>query len=408
MAERNERTPEAAASTDIMTEVEPEKGAGTRSGSQTAMAGKRILVIGAGLAGAAAARILAERGHHIDVLEQRTEVGGNCADEKMADSGLTVHRYGPHIFHTNNRDVWLFCNRFSPFRFYQHRVMSYVDGQMVPFPINRDTLCRLYGENLSIREIGDFLDKEVARSSFNNPPQNFRDVVVGQVGELLYEKFFHNYTLKQWDTDPRELSVEIAGRIPVRKNRDNRYFTDRYQGLPELGYSGMIKNMLDHPAIRVQLSTDYFADRVAWDNAGYDLIVYTGQLDAFFNFNYGNLAYRSVYFEFRTLPVTKYQPAAVVNYPNDYDFTRIVEYKQMTGETGESTIICCEYPVSEGIPCYVVLTPENLGKRQAYLDNVQELEASGHHLFVGRLAEYRYYNMDQVIGSVMEKLETVL
>ena len=367
---------------------------------------KRVLIIGAGLAGATAARILAERGCRIDILEQRQQVGGNCFDEKMPDSGLTVHRYGPHIFHTNNRPVWLFCNRFSPFRLYQHRVLSYVDGQMIPFPINRDTLCQLYGEQLTIRDVGEFLEREVARSSYNTPPQNFRDVVVSQVGEFLYEKFFHNYTLKQWETDPRELSVEVAGRIPVRQNRDDRYFTDRYQGLPELGYTRMIGNMLDHPDIRLSLSTDYFNGRQAWDREDYDLTVYTGQLDTYFDYIYGKLEYRSVHFEFKTLPVSRYQPVAVVNYPNDYDFTRIAEYRHMTGETGESTVICFEYPAQEGVPSYVVLTPENLGKRQAYLDHVNELEAAGRHLFVGRLAEYRYYNMDQVIASVMEKLES--
>ncbi|MEA4888333.1 MAG: UDP-galactopyranose mutase [Clostridiaceae bacterium] len=366
---------------------------------------KKVLIIGAGLAGATAARLLAERDFAVDILEQRPQVGGNCYDEPMPDCGLTIHRYGPHIFHTNNQAVWLFCNRFSSFRFYQHRVLSYVDGQMIPFPINRDTLCQLYGENLSIRDIGEFLEREVARSSFNTPPKNFRDVVVSQVGEFLYEKFFHNYTLKQWETDPRELSAEVAGRIPVRQNRDTRYFTDRYQGLPEQGYTRMILNMLDHPAINLHLSTDYFDDRTSWDQADYDLTVYTGQLDTYFQFDYGRLTYRSVDFEFRVFPINQYQPAAVVNYPNDYDFTRITEFKHMTGETGDSTVICCEYPAKNGVPSYVVLTPENLGKRQAYLDHVSELETAGRHLFVGRLAEYRYYNMDQVIASVMDKLD---
>ncbi len=364
---------------------------------------KRVLIIGAGLAGATAARILAERGCQVDVIEQREQVGGNCYDEPTP-AGITVHRYGPHIFHTNNRDVWLFCNRFSPFRFFQHRVLSYVDGQMIPFPINRDTICQLFGLQLDIHGVAGFLEAEVARSSFNNPPQNFRDVVVSQVGEFLYEKFFHHYTVKQWQTDPRELSAEIAGRIPVRQNRDDRYFTDKYQGLPIHGYTPMIQNMLDHPQISLRLATDYFADRAAWDRDGYDLTVYTGQLDAYFNYAYGHLLYRSVHFDFQTLPVWQYQPAAVVNYPNDYDFTRITEFKHMTGETADSTVICCEYPAADGVPSYVVLNPENIGKRQAYQDHVNDLEAAGTHLFVGRLAEYRYYNMDQVIASVMQKL----
>lgn len=366
-----------------------------------------VLIVGAGLAGATAARLLAERGKSILILEQNSHVGGNCYDE-MTSANITQHRYGPHIFHTNNRQVWSFVNRFSPFRLYQHRVLTYVDGQMLPFPINRDTLCQLYGLNLSVREVEAFLGDEVSRSEFKQPPQNFRDAVVAQVGEYLYEKFFANYTRKQWDTDPVELSAEIAGRIPIRSNRDDRYFTDIYQGMPEIGYTGMIETMLSHPLIDVQFSTDYFADRAKWDETGrFDLTVYTGKLDAYFYSIYGPLNYRSVRFEFQTLPVEQYQPVAVVNYPNDYDFTRITEFKHMTGEGSKSTVICLEYPSADGVPSYVVLNQENIGRRQAYLDHVRELESDGKIIFLGRLAEYRYYNMDQVIASVMAKIDTI-
>lgn len=363
-----------------------------------------VLVIGAGLAGAVAARLLAEKGRKVLVIEKNPHVGGNCFDE-LSSAGVTIHRYGPHIFHTNNKPVWDFCNRFTPFRFFQHRVLSYVDGQLLPFPINRDTLCQLYGIDLSIRDVASFLADEVSRSEFANPPQNFRDAVVSQVGETLYEKFFHHYTVKQWEEDPKNLSAEIAGRIPVRQNRDDRYFTDRYQGLPEQGYTAMITRILDHPGIDLQLSTDFEADKKQLTAPGrFHNLIYTGRLDGYFDEELGRLDYRSVHFEFRTLPIRQYQPVAVVNYPNDYDFTRITEFKHMTGEQSASTAICLEYPSAQGVPAYVVLNQENLARRQAYLARVAELAKQG-ILFVGRLAEYRYYNMDQVIASVMAKIE---
>jgi UDP-galactopyranose mutase len=363
-----------------------------------------VLVVGSGLAGSTAARLLAERGKSVLVLEQKNHIGGNCYDEKTPD-GITRHLYGPHLFHTNNQAVWNFVNRFSSFRLYQHRVLTYVDGQMLPFPINRDTICQLYGVNLSVREVETFLADEVARSIFNQPPLNFRDAVVAQVGEYLYAKFFENYTRKQWDVDPVELSAEIAGRIPVRFNRDNRYFTDQYQGVPEIGYTGLIDGMLNHPLIDVRLETDFLTEKERFEREGqFGLTVYTGKLDDYFDQIYGALNYRSVRFEFKTLPIERYQPAAVVNYPNDYDFTRISEFKQMSGEVSPSTEICLEYPAKDGVPSYVVLNQENIGRRQAYLDHVKELEEAGKIVFIGRLAEYRYYNMDQVVASVMSKL----
>jgi UDP-galactopyranose mutase len=364
-----------------------------------------VLVVGAGLSGVTAARIMAERGKSVLVLEKSGHIGGNCYDEKTP-AGITVHRFGPHIFHTLSKPIWDFVNRFSPFRLYQHRVLTYVDGRLLPFPINRDTICELYGIDISVREVESFLKTEVSQSAFGDPPENFRDAVVSQVGEFLYEKFFHQYTRKQWATDPVELAPEIAGRIPVRANRDDRYFTDPYQGIPEPGYTRMMENMLNHPLIDLSLSTDYLSERKEWDQPGrFGLVVYTGRLDDYFDHVYGTLDYRSVEFEFQTLPLEQYQPAAVVNYPNDYDFTRITEFKHFTGEESDSTVICREYPASEGVPAYVVLNQENIGRRQAYLDHVQELEAARQTVFVGRLAEYRYYNMDQVIASVLLKLK---
>jgi len=359
-----------------------------------------VLVVGAGLAGATAARILAESNLRVIVVERRKHVGGNCYDY-TDENGITVHLYGPHIFHTNSREVWNFVNRFCEFRYYQHRVLSFVEGRFVPFPINRDTICEVFGVNIGVEEVEDFLKDEVRRSNFNDPPKNFRDVVVSQVGERLYELFFKNYTIKQWNRDPEELSPDVAKRIPVRYGRDDRYFSDRYQGIPARGYTHLVERILDHPKISIVTNMDYFELR---DHVKPKLTVYTGELDRFFDCVYGKLEYRSLRLVFKTYDVEYYQPVAVVNYPNDYDWTRITEFKHMTGERSSRTTVLFEYPSAEGEPFYVVLTRDNIERREKYMEEVKKLEKSGEYIFVGRLAEYLYYNMDQVIEASIRKV----
>jgi UDP-galactopyranose mutase len=360
-----------------------------------------VLVVGSGLAGATAARLYAEKGKSVLVIEKRKQIGGNCYDY-MNEHGLTVHLYGPHIFHTNNKPVWDFLNRFTKFNSFQHQVLSFAEGRLIPFPINRDTVCDVYGVDIPVDQVHAFLAQEVNKATFNNPPENFRDAVVSQVGERMYELFFKNYTKKQWEKEPEELSAEIANRIPIRENRDPRYFSDKYQGVPVHGYTKMIENILSHDNISLMLNTDYFKVNQAIKA---DLTVYTGLLDTFFDSSHGDLVYRSVDFQFETLEIETYQPAAVVNYPNDYDFTRITEFKHMTGEKNKATTLCYEYPAAKGEPCYVVIDKENMDKREKYLKDVQALEATGKLLFVGRLAEYKYYNMDQVVDAVMKKIQ---
>jgi len=359
-----------------------------------------VLIIGAGLSGCTAARCLAEKGMTVLVVERLPHIAGHCYDEQD-EGGITIHRYGPHIFHTNNREVWSFVNRFARFRYYQHRVLSYAEGRYYPFPINLDTLNLIYGTRLNCREVVSFLKEEVEGSAFSDPPQNFRDAVVSQVGERLYELFFKNYTIKQWGRDPSELSADVAKRIPVRTNRDSRYFSDIYQGIPRNGYTAMVRSMVDHPSIRLLLNTDYFEVK---EELQADLTVYTGELDRYFDYEYGRLEYRSLDLDFKTFDIPQYQEAAVVNYPNDYDWTRITEYKHLTGEETGKTTVSFEYPKPEGEPYYVVMTKENIKKRENYLKKVEELEKSGRFLFIGRLAEYAYYNMDQVIAAVFTKL----
>ncbi len=281
------------------------------------------LVAGAGLSGSTAARLLAESGKKVLVLEKHKHLAGHCHDF-LSSAGITVHTYGPHIFHTNIKEVWDFLKQYTEFRFFQHRVLGYAEGMEVPFPINRDTINQVFGENITTGEVRKFLDREVSCSTYNHPPRNFRDAVVSQVGERLYNLFFKNYTIKQWERDPEELSADVANRIPVRSNRDNRYFADQYQGIPVGGYTEMVKNMLDHENISVMSNVDYFEIRknissIFDEEKG--LTVYTGELDRFFDYRYGELEYRSLDIEFRTLDTEWYQNAAVVNYPNDYDFT---------------------------------------------------------------------------------------
>ncbi|ODN29838.1 UDP-galactopyranose mutase [Fervidobacterium thailandense] len=362
------------------------------------------IVVGAGLSGSTAARILAEAGYKVLVIERQKHVAGHCHDYKD-NNGITVHTYGPHIFHTNNRKVWEFVCRFTEFYFYQHRVLSYVEGRFVPFPINRDTLVEIFGINIATYEVEEFLEKEVKKSKFNVPPRNFRDVVVSQVGERLYELFFKNYTKKQWGREPEELAPDVARRIPVRTNRDGRYFSDKYQGIPAEGYTKMVEKILNHPNIVLMLGIDYFEVR---DLFKPKLTVYTGELDKFFDYVYGKLEYRSLKLELRTLEQEFYQPVSVVNYPNDYDWTRVTEYKHFLNEKSERTTICYEYPIEEGEPFYVVMTQDNLVKREKYLKEVEKLEKTGEFLFIGRLAEYKYYNMDQAIEAALEKITKYL
>lgn len=360
-----------------------------------------VLVVGGGLAGATVSRILAEHGKKVLVIEKNKHVGGHCFDY-LDENGINIHAYGPHIFHTNKRYIWRFVNRFTEFYYYQHRVLSYVDGRFFTFPINRDTIVQMLGVELSIDEVKEFLDKEVKKSKFNNPPKNFRDVIVSQIGERLYEMFFKNYTIKQWGRRPEELSPEIARRIPLRFNRDDRYYSDKFQGIPKHGFTKMIENMLDHKNIVLMLGIDYFEIK---DLVKADLIVYTGELDKFFDYMFGKLEYRSLQFDLKVFDKEYYQPVSVVNYPNDYEWTRITEYKHFTGVKSDKTTVVFEYPKENGEPYYVVLTEENLQKRAKYMNEVEKLEKTGNYLFIGRLAEYKYYNMDQVIESAVLKLK---
>jgi UDP-galactopyranose mutase len=350
------------------------------------------LIVGAGFAGS----ILAERlasGSDKKVLlcDKRSHIGGNAYDE-YDRNGILVHRYGPHIFHTNSREVYEYLSRFTEWRPYEHRVRASVDGMTVPIPINLDTINELYGMKLNSQEAEKFL------ASLAEPSQTVttsEDVVVSKVGRKLYEKFFRGYTRKQWGLDPSELDASVLARIPVRTNRDDRYFTDMYQVMPLDGYTRMFERMLDHPNIKILLNTDY---REIKNHIRFSQIIYTGQIDEFFDFRYGNLPYRSLRFKHETKDCEFYQQAPVVNYPNEHPYTRVTEFKYLTGQKHPKSSIVFEFPCADGDPYYPVPQKQNAelyARYKALADSTQGV------YFVGRLATYKYYNMDQVAAQAL-------
>lgn len=356
------------------------------------------IVVGAGISGATLAeRYATKLGSKVLVIEKRDHIGGNCYDFINAD-GILVSKYGAHIFHTNDEEVWEYVNRFTEWRDYTHRVLSYVDDTLVPVPINRTTVNRLFHLNLSTE---DDMRKWLNTQVIHIPnPQNSEESALSRVGKILYEKMFKNYTKKQWDVDPRELDASVLDRIPVRLNNDDRYFTDKYQAMPKHGYTKLVEKMLDNPNIDLLLNTDYFSIK---RQLGKDKkVFFTGPIDRFFEYKYGDkLQYRSLMFEFETIDKPYYQTNSVINYPNDYEYTRIVEYKLLTGQKSPKTTISREYPTWEGEPYYPVLSQRNRDIYEKYQKDAQQLEKDGIY-FVGRLANYKYFNMDQAFKNALD------
>ena len=351
-----------------------------------------MLIAGAGFAGATSARAIADAGFRVHVVERRRLTGGNACE--ITDAwGVRIHPHGPHIFHTNSDRIVAFLSRFTDWRPYEHRVLAKVGALLVPVPVNRTTVNRLYG--LALDEAGVALHLERVREA-RDPARNSEDVVLGRVGRDLCDKLFRGYTRKHWGLDLAELGPGVAARIPVRTGDDDRYFTDRHQCMPADGYGPLFDRMLCHPLISVETGVD-FADvrgRLPHRHA-----VYTGPIDAYFGYCYGRLPYRSLRFEHEHLPgVPQFQAVGVVNYPNDFEFTRIAEFKHLTGQAHEGTTIAREFPQAHGEPYYPIPRPENEALHRRYAERA----AAGTDVsFVGRLAQYRYYNMDQVVGAAL-------
>jgi UDP-galactopyranose mutase len=350
------------------------------------------LIGGAGFAGSVLAERLANGSNKkVLICDKRPHIGGNAYD-CYNDDGILIHKYGPHIFHTNSRDVFDYLGRFTKWREYQHRVLACVDGMLVPIPINLDTVNKLYGMNLNSLEVSAFFEKiREKRDSIRTS----EDVVINAVGKDLYEKFFRGYTRKQWGLDPSELDASVTARVPTRTNRDDRYFTDMYQAMPLNGYTRMFENMLDSPNIKILLNCDY---REILRDVTFKEMVYTGPVDSYFDYRYGKLPYRSLEFKHETHDSEIHQAAPVINYPNDQAYTRVTEFKYLTGQVHKKTGIVYEFPQADGDPYYPIPRKEN-AELYAKYKALADVRPDVH--FVGRLATYKYYNMDQIVAQAL-------
>ncbi len=351
------------------------------------------VVVGAGLAGLTVAeRIAAGKGEKVLVVEKRPHIGGNVYDSYNED-GILVHNYGPHIFHTNDKEVYEYLGGFTKWNDFWHRVLTQVDGNLIPMPITLETVNRLYNMDMTPEEMEKFI---AGRAVPIKEIRTSRDVALSKVGDEIYSKFFENYTKKQWGIDPAELDTSVISRIPLRYNRDTRYFTDKYQGMPRYGYTKMCQAMIQNKNIKVLLNTDFKEVR---DEISYGKLIYTGSVDEYYHYRHGGLRYRSLSFVMETFDRESYQDAPVVNYPNDYDYTRITEFKKLTGQEHRKTTIMKEFPREGGEPYYPFPTADARAQFSLYQ---KEMEAEKNVYFLGRLAEYRYFNMDAVVRNALD------
>ena len=352
------------------------------------------LIVGAGFAGSVIAeRLATQQNKKVLVVEKRNHIGGNAYDEYNED-GILVHKYGPHIFHTNSKEVFDYLSLFTEWIPYEHKVLAKLGDELYPIPINRLTINKLYNLHLTTDEEVKNYFESIKDKRY--PILNSEDIIVNQVGYDLFEKFFKHYTKKQWDLEPKDLSPTVCGRIPVRTNDDCRYFTDKYQFMPKDGYTKMFEKILSHENIEVVLNTDY---KKIVNDIKFDKMIYTGPIDYFFDYQFGKLPYRSIRFEWETLDVESFQETSQINYVDmSHKFTRIIEHKKLTGQSVVKTTISREYPTFNGEPFYPILNEINKMIFQKYLNESQKLKEV---IFLGRLAEYKYYNMDQVVGRLI-------
>jgi UDP-galactopyranose mutase len=358
----------------------------------------KYVIVGAGLAGLTMAERIANiLNERVLIIEKRNHIGGNIYDSYNED-GILIHNYGPHIFHTNDREVYQYLANFTRWNDFWHRVLTYVDGNLIPMPITVETINKLYHLNLDCSQVEAFLkDQSIDIKEIKTS----KDVALSKVGRDIYEKIFESYTRKQWGVDPGELDTSVISRIPIRLNRDTRYFSDKYQGMPSHGYTKMCECMAANKNISIMLNTDY---KNIMDQIDYDTLIYSGPTDEFYDYKHGKLAYRSINFAFETYDREEYQEAPVVNYPNDYDYTRITEFKKLSSQEHRKTTICKEFPCEKGEPYYPFPTKEC---RALFTLYEEDMEKETNVIFIGRLAEYRYYNMDAVVRRALDVFKSI-
>jgi UDP-galactopyranose mutase len=356
------------------------------------------LIVGAGFAGCVLAeRLASQLDKKVLLIDRRPHIAGNAYDS-TDEHGIRIHHYGPHLFHTNDDRIVKYLSQFTEWHPYEHRVKAFINGNFVPMPINRETVNHVLGLNLvTDDEVRLFYESEKVNL---RDIQNSEDVVVSKVGRRLYELLYKGYTTKHWGVDPSHLAASVCARLPVRTNGNDRYFDDKFQMMPLHGYSAMFTKMITHPNISVELQTAY-ADI---PSASFNKLIFTGPIDEYFGHTHGKLPYRSLRFEFETHEMEFYQPVAQVNYPNDFDYTRITEFKHITGQQNTKTTISKEFSMDEGEPYYPIPNDENALIYTLYAKEAGKLSTV---YFAGRLATYRYYNMDQVTAQALKLFEEI-
>ncbi len=354
------------------------------------------LIVGCGISGVTLARLLAESGEQVVIIDSKDHIAGNIYD--YYEDGICVHKYGTHIFHTNNKTVWDFVSRFCKWHPYQHKVKGLIDGQIVPIPFNLNTLHAVFPTSMANKIEEKLLENfglNVKVPILELRKKDDKDLQF--LAQYIYEKVFLEYTLKQWGQTPDEIDPSVSGRVPVYISRDDRYFQDKYQGIPIGGYTAMVKNILKHENITVKLKTPFD------NNMEYNRLFWSGSIDEFFNYEYGALPYRSERFDFITYPYDKFQDVAVVNYPCNYDWTRIGEYKHFLNDKSDKTIVSYEYPEAfqegKNERYYPIANDKNAGLYQKY---IKLAENKPNVYFFGRLGDYKYYDMDKAIARCFE------